>query len=131
MKSAFYSLLLLLFTGNLLSCSKDKVDADLMRGTWVNQNNPGDTLIFSRKNGKYVLKINYSFNPNLPKYEEVEYKFGNDSLLILLPPYASAPSHKLQSFQWVTKGEEFTVKGYEIYLFMSSTLAEHRYRKVK
>ena len=131
MKSAFYTLLLLLFASNFVSCSKDKLDADLVRGTWVNQNHPGDTLIFSRKNGKYVLKINYSFNPNLPKYEEVEYRFENDSLRIVLPPFAAAPSKIIQSFQWVTRGKEFTVKGYEIYIFMSSTLTEHRYKKVK
>lgn len=131
MKSIFYALLLLFSATANISCSKDKIDEDLMRGTWVNQNNPGDTLIFFRKNGNYTLKLNYSFNPTLPQYTEVGYKFQNDSLRIILPPFSSAPHRNIQSFQWVKRGKEFTVKGHEIYMFMSSTIAEHRYQKVK
>jgi hypothetical protein len=131
MKLSIIPAFLVLSTLFLCSCTKDKEEIDELRGTWVNQNTPRDTLVFSRKNGKYLLNYNNSFNPSLPVRTELEYSL-KDSVLTLIPPVtSSAPVYNIKSFKWIKRGEEFKILGIELYMFMASTVAEHQYKKIK
>jgi len=105
-------------------------------GTWVIADDapgrqPADTLHFFRKNGKNVIAF-YSAGspgPNWPSQTETEYKFENGKLLYKDYSGTSADFFTVDSFEWVTAEKKFSVKLYQILLYMS---ADYRvtYQKV-
>jgi len=113
-----------------IACSKNDSDnASLLYGTWVKGAQTGDTLWFLRKGGKNIMRSNQSFNPGLTVYKEEEYAFKNGKLSRVLAPASSAFSH-IDSFTWTQQGKEFEVLGYQLFMFMSSTLTKFTYTKV-
>ena len=113
-----------------IACSKNDNDNEsLLYGTWVKGTQTGDTLWFLRKAGKNIMRSNQSFNPGLTMYKDEEYAFKNGKLSRVLAPVSSAFSH-IDSFTWKQEGKEFEVLGYQLFLFMSSTLTKFTYTKV-
>ncbi len=110
------------------SCSKNNDDADILHGTWVKGSNFGDTLIFSRENGAYVLKYNMSFNPTLPAYHTSSYTYQDNKLKVDL--YGSLIKTEISSFTWKQHGKEFEVLGYQLFPIMSSTGTKFTYTKI-
>jgi hypothetical protein len=122
----------LLATISFSSCKKDKYSTEeALYGTWVNRNAPGDTLVFMKKNQQHILVMNNSFNPSLPIKTEVGYTFKNDKLSVNTSVVSSAPLREISSFTWLEKGKTFEIKGFQLYLFMSSSLTKFVYVKVK
>jgi hypothetical protein len=115
------------------SCKKDKKSSTEgeLYGTWVNRNSPGDTLIFMNKNQKNIVSINLSFNPTLPVRRELEYTYQDGRLDINTSMASSAPLQQISTFTWLEKGKVFEVNGFQLYLFMSSTLTKFVYVKIK
>jgi hypothetical protein len=115
------------FTG----CSKeDTASESALFGTWVKGSNAGDTLRFMRKDNKYIMLQNESFNAGLPRYTEKEYRFRNGQLSIKIFAPVSQEFYPLDSFSWTQVGEEFTVQGIQLFMFMSSTQTYFTYRKL-
>jgi len=113
-----------------IACSKnDSGNESLLYGTWIKGSQTGDTLWFLRKDGKNIIRSNQSFNPGLTMYKDEEYAFKNGKLSRVLAPVSSAFSH-IDSFTWKQEGKEFEVLGYQLFLFMSSTLTKFTYTKV-
>lgn len=114
------------------SCRKDKKSSteEELYGTWVNQNAPGDTIIFLNKNNKNIVSVNLSFNPTLAVRKEMEYTFKDSRLDINTSPVSSAPLQQISSFTWIEKGKRFEIKGFQLYLFMSSSVTKFVYLKV-
>ena len=112
------------------ACSKnDNGNESLLYGTWIKGSQTGDTLWFLRKDGKNIIRSNQSFNPGLTMYKDEEYAFKNGKLSRVLLPVSSAFSH-IDSFTWTQEGKEFEILGYQLFLFISSTLTKFTYTKV-
>lgn len=114
----------------LVACTKTNASEEsLFYGRWVNAVTPNDTLWFTSKSGKNILRINNSFNPSLPFYDEYEYGYKNGKLSVILPG-ATPFKREVDSFNWTQTNKEFEILGYQLYLFMSSTSSRFTYRKL-
>ena len=123
----------------LMGCLKeaiiDKTGSGL-QGIWIKEGDiqgrqPADTLIFFTKNGKNMLSF-YSAGspgPNWPSHAETEYKYENGKLSFKDYSGTGNDFLNVESFQWLKADKEFSVKLYQILLFMS---ADYRvtYRKI-
>ena len=108
-----------------------------LEGVWVKEGDtpgmhPADTLTFTWKNGKNILKF-YSAGspgPNWPAFAETEYRFENGKLSYRNYFGTDNDFFEVDSFQWVTPQDIFSVKLYQILRFMS---ADYRvtYRKLQ
>ncbi len=112
------------------ACSKNNDDNEtVFYGTWINNNAPGDTLQFMRKNSKNILRFNQSLNPGMPLYLEIEYRYKNGKLSAAV--FGSfEPIRDIDSFTWIQQNKKFDVLGYQLYLIMSSTVTHFTYTKV-
>jgi hypothetical protein len=106
-------------------------------GTWVRVDDtpgsqPADTLRFFRKNGKDLLAFYCagSPGPNWPSQAETEYKFNSGKLSYKDYSGTNSDFHTVESFEWITKEKAFSVKLYQILLYMS---ADYRvtYQKIQ
>ena len=95
-------------------------------GTWIKGTQPGDTLWFMKKGGKDMLKYNMSFNPQMTNYVEVEYAYQNNKLSVAT--MSSTPT-EISSFIWKEPNHSFQLAGYQLYMFMSSTLTTFTFVK--
>lgn len=124
------------------SCDKKENNSNpgtetALQGTWVRVDDapgrqPADTLRFLRKNGKNMLAY-YSAGspgPDWPSQAETEYKFDNGKLSYKLFAGSNSEFLTVDSFQWITNEKEFSVKLYQILLYMS---ADYRvtYQKIQ
>jgi hypothetical protein len=119
-----------------IGCKKDNsTNADLMLGTWIikgtDGTGPAGTLLFAKQNGKNTLSFNSagSPGPNWPATAETEYSFANGKLRYTNYYDPSQGSYTINSFKWITEGEEFEIQLSELLLYMSS-LNPVRYIKV-
>ena len=111
------------------ACSKStSSEESALYGTWVKGNQVGDTLYFLRKDGKNILRSNQSFNPSLTAWTEWEYYFKNGQLSIALG--AGTQYRLLDSFSWVETNKKFDILGYQLFLFMSSSVTHFVYTRV-
>lgn len=115
----------------VVSCSKDDTASEsALYGTWVKGTQAGDTLRFMRKNNKYIMLQNESFNAGMPNYTEKEYRFRNGRLSIKIYAPSSQDFYPVDSFSWTQVGSEFTIQGIQLFMFMSSTQTYFTYRKL-
>jgi hypothetical protein len=115
------------------SCDKDsdnKNEEAILYGTWVKGPNSGDTLVFSRKNGRNVLKMNMSFNPLMYAPTEREYRLINGKLEIKMGAGIGDPYWTIESFEWKIPGQQFEMLGFQLYMFMSSSIAKFTFTKI-
>ena len=112
------------------ACSKKDDDNEtVLYGVWINSKAPGDTLQFMPKDGKNILRYNQSFNPALPQYAKIEYRYKNGKLSAgVFGPAASLGD--ISSFNWIEQNKKFDVLGYQLYLFMASSATHFTYIKV-
>lgn len=122
-----YLLLALALLG--AACSKsNKSSESALYGTWVKGPNVGDTLYFLRKDGKNIMRSNQSFNPALTAWTEWEYFFKDGQLSVVLG--AGTQARLLNSFTWVEAGRKFDILGFQVFMFMSSSVTHFVYTKV-
>jgi hypothetical protein len=115
------ALVIIVFAFIFTGCSKeDTASESALYGTWVKGSNAGDTLRFMRKDNKYIMLQN----------TEKEYRFRNGRLSIKIYAPVSQEFYPLDSFSWTQVGEEFTIKGFQLFMFMSSTQTTFTYRKL-
>lgn len=128
---SYTALAITAFAFIFIGCHKDitGTESDLY-GTWVKGNQAGDTLRFMRKDNKYILQQNESFNAGMPVYTEKEYRFRNGRLSIKLFAPSSQEFYPIDSFSWTQVGSEFTLQGIQLFLYMSSTVTYFTYRKL-
>jgi hypothetical protein len=115
-----YSLFLVLPLAILQFCctKKDNTGAGQFYGRW--KTSYGDTVVFSKKNGKNILKYDRTMNPAMPMTTDHEYTYQADKLG-LRDGFAGNDFHFFQTFAWVQPGHSFQVQGVEWFLFLSST----------
>lgn len=101
----------------------------MLYGTWVKGSNLGDTIWFMKKNSKHIMRYASSFNPNMPMYNEDEYRYNDGKLSFTRFPSQTDEYFPVNSFAWVQTGEEFSIVNSELYPFLSSIITL-KYRKV-
>lgn len=130
MKQVIFLLVIIVSAFSFTSCKKDRAGSEsVLYGVWVKGSNFGDTLWFMQKNGKNILRKAESFNASMAVYSENEYRFRNGIPEIKLGSTA-ADYYPITSFAWIQQGKEFSLKAFQLYLFMSSTMTEFTYRKI-
>lgn len=113
------------------SCKKNHSGSEsVLYGTWVKGSNFGDTLWFMQKNGKNIMRMADSFNSGMAVYSEKEYRFRNGVPEIKMFSPSLDDYYPISSFQWIQQGSRFSLKAFQLYLFMSSTMTEFTYRKI-
>lgn len=131
MKQVAFALSFILLIFSFAACKKDHNGSEsVLYGTWVKGPNFGDTLWFMQKNGKNIMRMADSFNSGMAVYSEKEYRFRNGVPEIKMFSPSLDNYHPLSSFTWIQQGKEFSLKGFQLYLFMSSTMTEFTYRKI-
>ncbi|MGC3979215.1 MAG: hypothetical protein QM751_13890 [Paludibacteraceae bacterium] len=109
-------------------CSKNNNSPEsALYGTWVKGVAAGDTLWFMNKGGRNILRANMSFNPGLANYTEMEYSYVNNKLQVDM--YGGGLKD-LDSFSWKEQNKSFELLGYQLYMFMSSTLTKFTFTKL-
>ena len=125
-------------------CRKNKLSNDQVLiidqdidGTWIRESsNPGsqpaDTLYFSGKNGKGLLSFTYYVTPGRPwpSRVETEYHFKNGQLSFRDYTGQNNGFRPVESFEWKTPGNEFSIKLYQLLLYISADYSV-TYRKIK
>jgi len=114
----------------LISCKKEAASETILSGTWIKGPNAGDTLQFMRINNKNILRYSISFNPALPAYKEMEYKYHNGKLSVQLSAPTLRDFYPINSFTWKQVGSEFQIQGIELFPILSSTQVYYTYRKI-
>ena len=111
----------------IAGCNKNlKSEEDAILGKWTREgtdgNGPGNTLIFSKKNGTYTLSFDCSGSPgpDWPSHADTEYKFENGKLKYLIYYDTREGFYTVENFKWLVKAESFEVHLREILLFMSA-----------
>jgi len=118
-------------------CDKQKVktEADSIKGTWMRVGTtgagPGNTIIFSQKNGVNIMSFDCSGSPGpgWPSNAETAYKFENGKLSYLNYYDNSLGFYTVANFNWITVGQEFELKFREVLLYMSADY-KVRYKKL-
>ena len=129
MKLIFF--LLIVIAGSIfISCKKEIRSEDLLPGVWVKGPDAGDTLLFMKVNNKNILRYNMSFNPAYPFYQDVEYKYANGTLSLILYSPADQNFYALHSFTWRQAGKVFDIQGSELFAILSSTTVRYTYHKL-
>lgn len=120
----------------ITACKKEKQsDEQQLHGTWVrvgtDGTGPAATLVFSEENGKNMLHFNCSGSPgpNWPTTANTTYSIQNGKLMYVDYSNSSGTVYAADSFTWITKGEEFEIKLYQLLLYMSADY-KVRYKKV-
>jgi hypothetical protein len=118
------------------SCKKEKQsDEQQLEGTWVrvgtDGTGPAGTLVFSEVNGRKMLQFNCSGSPGpgWPTTANTTYSIGNGKLSFVDYSNNNGTVYVADSFTWITKGEEFEIKLYQLLLYMSADY-KVQYKKV-
>ena len=134
MKYLFVIYAFLIFTA---SCKKEKQsDEAQLHGTWVrvgtDGTGPAATLVFSQVNGTNKLQFDCSGSPGpaWPTTANTTYSIVNGKLRFIDYSNSNGIVYTADSFTWITKGEEFEIKLYQLLLYMSADY-KVRYKKVK
>ena len=128
-------ILLFFLIGAILSgCSKDATSgASALYGTWVKEGGglPADTLRFFSKENKNIVSFEFGVTGgvNWPAHVETEYRFSNGKLAVKEISGGSNDFFPAESFEWITRNKEFSVKLYQVVQYIS---ADYRvtYRKL-
>lgn len=128
----YYSVILslLLSSSILLSCRKESLnDPTVFYGKWLAEF--GDTLTFSRVNGKNMVNYNMVLNSISPRRVDQEYLYqeGKLGFVIAVAGYPDATLW-FDSFQWTSYGKTFTVHGGEMFPYLSSVPPAYTYTKL-
>lgn len=130
MPRLLYSMLVITAITLAAACSKDSDNPEAaLYGTWVKGSNTGDTLYFYRKNGQDMMLSNQSFNPSMYAPVERPYKYKSGKLFIAYS-YSPLVYDTIKSFTWKTPGSQFEINGFELYMFMSSTMTKFTFTKI-
>jgi hypothetical protein len=114
----------------LLSCAKGPGNgAALFYGYW--ETSYGDTIEFSRVNGKDMVRYNMSMNPTLPATTSSEYKYVDGRLGVNYGPGGWGGFHFFQSFRWIEPGRSFQLQSVEWFSFLSSTQTYFTFTKIR
>lgn len=111
-------------------------DEEMIQGVWVregtNGTGPGNTIVFSKKNGVNTMSFDCSGSPGpgWPSNAETEYKFNQGKLSYLNYYDNSMGFYTVNNFAWVTVGQKFQLELREVLLFMSATYIV-KYNKVQ
>lgn len=104
-----YLLYFLLLTGMIIfsvSCKKDNaVGERSFYGKW--ESSYGDTITFSKENGKNIIGYNNSMTPLLPMSLKYEYTYRNDKLGIKDGLSGLGDFRVFQSFAWIQAGKSY------------------------
>lgn len=112
------------------SCDKDSASASNLTGTWIKGTNVADTLYFIQKNDRSIMRYRISFNPATGGFAEHEYAIINGKLALKNFMGSQNDFYSIESFNWVQTGKEFEILGYQLFPYMSSTLAKFTYKKI-
>lgn len=137
--SKAYFLIAALYSLCVTACTekaKVAIHEQPLQGIWVREDDvpgrgPADTLVFSTKNRKDILSF-YSAGspgPGWPEHAETEYRFQNGKLSYRNYFGTDNEFFEVESFEWITPQERFSVKLHQILRFMS---ADYRvtYRRI-
>jgi len=126
---SFAIILLIATIVTLISCAKDHQPAAdrLLHGSW--KTSYGDTITFSKENGKDILTYNMSLNPVRPMRTKKEYSFRNDKLSLNEGPGAT-DFRTINTFNWKKRGRLFEVQGIEWFMFLSSAGTYFTFTKI-
>lgn len=131
MPRLLYFLLVITVITLAAACSKDSDNPEAaFYGTWVKGSNTGDTLYFYRKYGRDIMRSNQSFNPGMNAPFEQEFRYINGKLAFQPAWSGGLQYHPIESFTWKTPGREFEINGFELYMFMSSTMTKFTFTKI-
>ena len=126
------SLLCFIFT----SCKKEnRSDEEQLHGTWIRVGSdgtgPAGTLVFSSLNAQNTLQFNCSGSPGpgWPTTANTTYSIQNGKLSFVDYSNSNGTVYTADSFKWITKGEEFEIKLYQLLLYMSADYTV-RYKKM-
>lgn len=129
-----FFLLFFVITAFFAGCEKDtRTESDPLHGTWVKGSGglPADTLRFFSKAGKNMLAFKFSATGgvNWPADVETEYRFSEGKLAIKAVSGGPDDFFPVDSFEWIVRNNEFSVKLYQVVQYMS---ADYRvtYRKL-
>ena len=134
MPRLLYALLVITAVSLAAACSKDaeKREEAVFYGTWIKGSKTGDTLRFYKKGIKDVMLSNQSFNPNMYAPIEREYRYKNGKLILGYPFMSGGLAYDtIESFTWKNTGRDFEINGFELYMFMSSSLTKFTFVKVR
>lgn len=114
----------------LFSCKKDKNETNAVTfyGKW--KTSYGDTVTFTRVNGKNVIRYDASMNPGLPMQTTEEYTYRNNKLGIRSSFSSIGDFRMMNTFQWIDEGRSFKIQGVEWFVFMSSTATWFTFTKI-
>lgn len=130
MRSATAIFITLVLASLSFACKKNgTANESELFGAWAKGTNTGDTLWFMKKNGQFLVRIPESFNPQLPRYSEKEYKFKDGALSIKSFAPTSQEYFPITSFSWTDRGKEFTIQNSQLFMFMSS-IVTFKYKKI-
>jgi hypothetical protein len=112
----------------LAACKKEATgDVKIFYGTWVNQTGFGDTLYFSKKNGKNVMSyLATAHNPSSRR--ESDYKVENGILVYRF--LGGVDFVPVQGFKWNIVGHEFEWNANMRFPYLSSIPPPCVYRKL-
>jgi hypothetical protein len=108
------------------SCQKEDVTPAIY-GQW--KTSYGDTITFSKENGKDILTYDLSLNASRPVDTKKEFIF-RDNKLGILDGLNGNDFRMLQSFNWKQQGLSFEVQGVEWFLFVNSTNTYFTFTKI-
>jgi hypothetical protein len=113
----------------LTACTKnDAPEANSLYGTWVNKNQPHDTLQFMRIDGKDMLQFNARLDTSVVR-DTIAFSYKN-GMLVLPGAGPNPPVRTIASFAWQENYKSFNILAYELYLFMSSSFTHFTYSKL-
>ena len=119
-----------IFTILTFACKKEGLGKEsYLYGVWIKGSNTGDTWWFMKKNGKSIIRVPDSFNPQMAIYSEKEYHYINGVLSIQSFAPFSDDYYPVTTFNWIEAGKEFSIQNTELFLFMSS-ITTYKYKKI-
>lgn len=126
MRICFIHICIVAISFVLFSCKKDSVaNPDPFFGQWTSSY--GDTIEFSKQNGKNVLLYDESLNPTMSVTSTKEFRYKDEKLEII----RGSEFYRMQSFKWNEIGKSFEIQGVEWFQFMSSTTTFFTFTKIR
>ena len=126
MRLIFSFIVLFVMASTFISCQKESTTTSIY-GQW--KTNYGDTITFSKENGKNMLTYDQSLNADRPVDTKIEFTYS-DNKLGILDGLNGNDFRMLQSFKWKQRGRSFEVQGIEWFLFVNSTNTYFTFTKI-
>ncbi|MEI9945919.1 MAG: hypothetical protein WDN26_17070 [Chitinophagaceae bacterium] len=115
---------------SLSLCTKEnQTSASTFYGHW--KTSYGDTITFSRENGKNIVEYDQSMSPSVPRTDKYEYTFKDGKLAIKDGMMGTPDDFRIyRTFAWIEEGKSFTIQGLEWFAFISSTITYFTFTKI-